>query len=83
MNAPDAITIGNFNMVATNILKDVKDINTLLSANGNIMENMLKNSQDKIVNKIKNTFPKLQVALESKKELEFELKDMSNDPKNK
>ena len=53
MDAPSKGNIKDFNIVGANILSNVKDINTLLSANGNVMDNLFKNSQDKIVKKIK------------------------------
>lgn len=48
----------DFNAVGANILSNIKDINTFLSGNGDIMGNLFKNSQDKIVKKIKENFPK-------------------------
>ena len=73
MDAPSKEKLKDFNLVGANILSNVKDINTLLSANGNVMDNLFKNSQDKIVKKIKATFPREAITKMTEQDVKAEL----------
>lgn len=78
MDQPDKKNLQNahdFNIVWVNILSSIKDINSLLSANGNIMENLFKNSQDNIVKKIKEKFPREKIMTMSNNEFKNYLND--------